>query len=239
RKRTLNNPRRHVMLATALATQHQPEAPALEAPQFAKPHSLISIGDFLRLGEIQRLFDTVPLDPYVKEGFRRKSLFRARLMKREVVVSDHAPLYQPSEYNPVHGGIYRHYPAMDQRLAELLQPVVHLFAACANLGPRDEVLVQAQRITATDGQTGFPVVEGWHQDNIKVLGLLLIDRVNVRGGISLLSPDRVQSIALAQTLAPGDFLLVNDPVVWHNTTPIEQQRSDQPGYRDLVISSSP
>jgi hypothetical protein len=229
------------MLATALAPtiHHEPEAQALEAPQFFKPHSLISIGDFLRLGEIQRLFDGVPLDPYVEAGFRRKSLFRARLMKGEVVMSDHAPLYQPSEYNPVHGGIYRHYPAMQARLAELLQPVVHIFAACANLRPQDEVLVQAQRITATDGQTGFPVVEGWHQDNIKVLGLLLIDRSNVSGGISLLSPDRGKTICFAQTLAPGDFLLVNDPVVWHNTTPIEQVRQDQPGYRDIVIITSP
>jgi hypothetical protein len=227
------------MLATALAPLAASEAPALEAPRFFKPHSLINIGDFLRLGEIQRLFDGVPLDPYVEAGFRRKSLFRARLMKREVVISDHAPLYQPSEYNPVHGGIYRHYPAMDARLAELLHPLIQIFAACANLGPRDEVLVQAQRITATDGQTGFPVVEGWHQDNIKVLGLLLIDRVNVSGGISLLSPDRGHSLGFARTLAPGDLLLINDPEVWHNTTPIEQLRRDQPGYRDIVIITSP
>src|SRR3954451_12978632 len=229
------------MLATALAPtiHHESEAQALEAPQFFKHHSLISIGDFLRLGEIQRLFDGVPLDQYVEAGFRRKSLFRARLMKGEVVMSDHAALYQPSEYNPVHGGIYRHYPAMQARLAELLQPVVHIFAACANLRPQDEVLVQAQRITATDGQTGFPVVEGWHQDNIKVLGLLLINRVNVSGGISLLSFDKGKSMSFAQTLQPGDLLLVNDPVVWHNTTPVEQIVADQPGFRDIAIITSP
>ena len=229
------------MLATALAPSFhdEPQAPAQEAPRFWKSHSLISIGDFLRLGEIQRLFDGVPLDPYVEAGFRRKSLFRARLMRGEVVMSDHAPLYQPSEYNPVHGGIYRHYPAMDDGLATLLSPVVRMFAACAGLTARDEVLVQAQRITATDGQTGFPVVEGWHQDDIKVLGLLLIDRVNVTGGISLLSRDKGQTLSFAQTLSPGDFLLINDPEVWHNTTPIEQVRRDQPGHRDIVIITSP
>lgn len=230
------------MLATALAPSFETEnqAPAaLAAPRFFKPHSLISIGDFLRLGEIQRLFDGVPLDPYVPEGFRRKSLFRARLMRGEVVMSDHAPLYQPSEFNPVHGGIYRHYQAMDEQLAALLHPVVSMFAACAGLTARDEVLVQAQRITSTDGQTGFPVVEGWHQDNIKVLGLLLINRVNVSGGISLLSPDKGKNLSFAQTLAPGDFLLINDTEVWHNTTPIEQLRRDLPGYRDIVIITSP
>src|SRR2546430_3086172 len=86
-------------------------------PSFSKPFSLINIGDFLRMDEMQALFEGVPLDPYVKEGFRRKSLFRARVSRNEVVMSDHAPLYQPVAFNPVHGGIYRHYPAMDARLA--------------------------------------------------------------------------------------------------------------------------
>jgi hypothetical protein len=227
------------MLATALSTS----APSLESvdqePRFDKPFSLINIGDFLRLREIQELFAGVPLDPYVPEGFRHKSLFRARVLKRKVVLTDHAPLYQPSEFNPVHGGIYRHYPAMDERLAALLHPVVSIFSACANLGPQDEILVQAQRITARNGQTGYPVVEGWHQDNIRVLGLLLVNRVNVSGGISLLSPDRGKSIAFAQTLAPGDFTLINDPVMWHNTTPIEQIDVGRAGFRDVVIITSP
>jgi hypothetical protein len=208
-------------------------------PRFEKPFSLINIADFLKLDEIQPLFDGVPLDPYVAEGFRCKSLFRARMAGRKVVVTDHAPLYQPVEFNPVHGGIYRHYPPMDHRLATLLHSVVSIFAACANLESHDEILVQAQRITAEEGRTGFPVVEGWHQDDIKVLGLLLINRVNVSGGISLLSFDRGKSLAFARELVPGDLLLVNDTVMWHNTTPIQQLVRDVPGLRDIVIVTSP
>jgi hypothetical protein len=224
-----------------LAHNLQPTAtiePATE-PRFWKPFSLINIADFLPLAEIQPLFDGVPLDPYVAEGFRCKSLFRARVDGRKVIVTDHAPLWQPVEFNPVHGGIYRHYPAMDERLATLLHSVVGMFAACANLTPRDEVLVQAQRITAQEGRTGFPVVEGWHQDNIKVLGLLLVNRVNVAGGISLLSHDRGKSLAFARELVPGDLLLINDPEMWHNTTPIEQISRAFPGFRDIVIVTSP
>jgi hypothetical protein len=228
------------MLADALETTLTDAAPANdEGPQFFKPFSLINIGDFLRLREIQSLFHGVPLDPYVSAGFRHKSLFRAKVSKGQVVQTPHAPLYQPTEFNPVHGGIRRHYPEMDGRLARLLDGLVNIFAACAGLTSRDEMLVQAQRITSTDGKTGFPVVEGWHQDDIKVLGLLLINRVNVSGGISLLSFDKGKSISFAQTLQPGDLLLVNDPVVWHNTTPIEQMVADQPGFRDIVIITSP
>jgi hypothetical protein len=214
-----------------------PAAPP--APRFWKTSSLIQIADFLKLDQIQALFDGVPLDPYVAAGFRHKSLFRARVDGPDVIVTDHAPLYQPVEFNPVHGGIFRHYPPMDARLAQLLRPLVILFAGCAGLSPRDEVLVQAQRVTASAGKTGLPVVEGWHQDDIKVLGLLLIDRVNVSGGISLLSPDRGQNISFARQLEAGDLLLINDPEVWHNTTAIQQIRPTRPGHRDIVIITSP
>src|SRR4051812_8000970 len=227
------------MFATTATTSAQLALASVpRPPRFFKPFSLINIGDFLRMREIQALFAGVPLDPYVEAGFRRKSLFRARQIDRRIVMSDHAPLYQPSEFNPVHGGIYRHYPAMDERLAQLLYPLASLFAACANLDQDDEMLVQAQRITA-DGGTGYPVVEGWHQDNIQVLGLLLINRVNVSGGISMLSADRGASLAFAQTLAPGDLLLINDPEVWHNTTAINQILAGQAAFRDIVIITSP
>jgi hypothetical protein len=221
------------MLATAI------DLPRSGAPRFQKDFSLLNIGDFLQLREIQRLFHGVPLDPYVPEGFRRKSLFRARLSDRKMLVTDHAPLYQPVEFNPIHGGIYRHYPAMDQRLAALLAPVAHIFGACAGLDESDEILVQAQRITAEQGKTGLPVVEGWHQDDIQVLGLLLINRSNVSGGVSLLSRDRGRSLAFEQQLRPGDFLLINDTVMWHNTTAIKQLTQDLPGFRDIVIITSP
>ena len=102
--------------------------------------------------------------------------------------------------------------------------------------------MQAQRVTASAGKTGLPVVEGWHQDDIKVLGLLLIDRVNVSGGISLLSPDRGQNVSFARQLEAGDLLLINDPEVWHNTTAIQQIRPDParpPGHRHHHLAHQP
>jgi hypothetical protein len=229
-----------MLAARSARTPKKPPAiVAPGAPHLLKPFSVIDIGDYLKLEEIQPLFDGVPRDPYVKEGFRRKSLCRTRVDGRTVVLSDHAPLYQPVEYNPVHGGLFRNYPPIDGRLLVLLHAAVKVFAACANLDAEDEILVQAQRITAAKGRAGYPVVEGWHQDNIRVLGILLVNRVNVSGGISMLSFDGGKTLAFAQLLEPGDLLLVDDTVMWHNTTPIEQMRSDLPGFRDIVIITSP
>lgn len=143
----------------------------------------------------------------------------------------------------MHGDIVRHYPAMELRLATLLTPLVQIFAACAQLRYEHEILVQAQRITANSGDdraTGFPVVEGWHRDNTKVLGIFLANKVNIEGGISLLSANREgTSLVFAKTLSVGEMLLVDDTAMWHNTTPITKSRADAPAYRDVVILTWP
>jgi hypothetical protein len=215
----------------------------LEHPTFPKRFGVLKIADLLELEDIQTSFAAVPLDAYVEEGFRHKSLTRIRVRGRQVILTEHGPLFQPKEYNPVHGDIVRHYPAMDEKLAVLLRPAMEVFATVARLGDEHEILVQAQRITASsgdDGRTGFPVVEGWHRDNTRVLGILVINRVNITGGISLLAHDeRGSRLALAQTLDPGDLVFVDDTVLWHNTTPIAKVRANAPAYRDVVILTWP
>jgi hypothetical protein len=193
--------------------------------------------------EIQAFFDRVPADPYVAAGFRHKSIMRVHVSEGQIHRAAHGPLFQPKEYNPVHGDIVRDYEEMDERLGRLLEPAIHIFAGCARLGRQHEILVQAQRITASsgdDGNTGYPVVEGWHQDNISVLGIFLVNRVNVAGGISMLARDRRgEDLAFAQTLSMGDLLLVDDTAFWHNTTPIARIDPARPAYRDIVIMTWP
>jgi len=222
-------------------------APATRTPAFGqhlnRPHAAIHLGDYLQMAEIQALFDRVPADPYVSAGFRRKSIMRVHVSDGQIHRAAHGPLFQPKEYNPIHGDIVRHYEAIDGRLGRLLEPAIHIFAGCARLGRQHEVLVQAQRITASsgdDGNTGFPVVEGWHQDNISVLGIFIVNRVNVAGGISMLARDRRgDDLAFAQTLDMGDLLLVDDTAFWHNTTPIARVDPSRPAYRDIVIMTWP
>jgi hypothetical protein len=213
------------------------------SPGFSKSHAIVSLGDYLDIDAIQSCFDAVPLDRYVEAGFRHKSICRVRVKNHTVRSTAHGPLFQSKEFNPVHGDIVRHYEEMAPRLAVLLRPVIQIFAACALLRHDHEVLVQAQRITASageDGTTGFPVVEGWHRDNTQVLGIFLVNRVNVEGGISLLSRDSSgDKLALSHTLGVGELLLIDDTVNWHNTTPIKKVCENAPAHRDVVILTWP
>ena len=223
------------------------QAPPARIPGFGphlnRPHAAIHLGEYLEMLEIQALFDHLPQDPYVSAGFRRKSIMRVQVSEGQICRTAHGPLFQPKEYNPVHGDIVRQYEEIGERLGKLLEPAIHIFAGCARLGRQHEILVQAQRITASsghDGNTGFPVVEGWHQDNISVLGIFLVNRVNVSGGISMLASDRRgEELAFAQTLGMGDLLLVDDTALWHNTTAIARIDPTKAAYRDIVIMTWP
>jgi hypothetical protein len=118
-----------------------------------------------------------------------------------------------------------------------------LFWTCARLKTSDEILVQAQRITATagkDGNSGLPAVEGFHRDNVSLVGILVVNRSNVTGGVSMLSySSDTDATAFADTLDPGDLLLFNDQNVWHYTTPIYQKERGAVGFRDVVLFGSP
>ncbi len=214
-----------------------------KVPQFDKSHSVLHVGNILDMERIQSLFDTVPLDGYVQGGFRRKSICRVKVGRGGLRLAEHGPLYQPAEYNPVHGGLTRDYPEMELELLGLLAPLIQVFAACAALSEEHEILVQAQRVTATsgeDGATGFPVVEGWHQDNTRVLAIFAVNRVNVDGGISLLAHDREgRRVALKRVLELGELLLIDDTTMWHNTTAITKESSADQAFRDVVILTWP
>jgi hypothetical protein len=228
--------------ALGSAARPMKDVHARPTPFLNKSFSLIRLGDHLAWDPIGARFDALPLDRYVEQGFRRKSLARVRVRDHALSESDHAPLFQPKAYNPVHGGLVREYSQMEAELLSLLAPAVRIFAACAHAGPQHEILVQAQRVTASggqDGSTGFPAVEGWHQDNTTVLGLLLVARSNIEGGISMLSFDAGGTdIGFAQRLERGDLLLVDDTKLWHYTTPIVST-GNAPAYRDVVILTWP
>jgi hypothetical protein len=99
---------------------------------------------------------------------------------------------------------------------------------------------ESDRIKGPYGTTGFPVVEGWHRDSTSVLGIFVVDRFNVSGGISMLARDSGGvNMAFARTLDIGDLLLVDDPSLWHNTTPISKIDPMKPAHRDVVILTWP
>jgi hypothetical protein len=203
---------------------------------FARLHT----AEWLDLVALQTSFNSVPLDPYVPEGFRRKSISRIRMNGSLPVVGPHEPLFQDEAINPTHGGLHRDYPAIPVAMVHELADAVRLFQTVTRIPESEEVLVQAQRVTpAADGSAGLPAVEGWHQDGVSFVGILLVDRAGLAGGKTLVSATADGSdLIFAGELQPGELLVFEDPRVWHWTSPVRSTGKGLP-HRDVVLFGWP
>ena len=202
--------------------------------------ALIDAGAWLDLASLAAPFGEIPEDPYVREGFRYKALSRMRIRGTEPVVGPHEPLYQSAEYNPVHGGIERRYPELTPAMVTAVASALRMFQVAARLPEDEEVLVQAQRITTGPaGAIGHPAVEGFHQDDVDVVGILLAGRAGLAGGETLVSGDADgQALVFAAELRPGQLLILDDRRVWHYTSPVRDTPPGR-GHRDVVLFGWP
>lgn len=192
------------------------------------------------LRRIRDNFAHLTIDPYVREGFRRKHIARLEVVDREPHVRlrmlPNEPLLQSHEFNPVHGGVRRSYPALIP-VRETAQ-VVNAFVRCCDLRPGDVVLAQAQRITCEPGAPGLPSVEDWHQDGVAEIGVFCVARYNIKGGRSQFRDAATHATVLDAILPEGRMVIFDDIPVQHRVTPIDVKDPETgTGYRDVLLLS--
>lgn len=187
------------------------------------------------------LFDNLTVDPYLKAGFRFKSIMRVRVDNGAVCKQRHEPLQILSSRRFVAEGgrIIRDYPEIPEHYLNgvLSEAILTYFDRCG-ISAQSEILVQAHRITSAGEQRSLPVIEGPHQDGMDYVGILCVARENIDGGVSQILADRT-TVLYEETLQPGELLLMDDQEYFHHATPtfcIDQTRS---GYRDILIFSTP
>eukprot|EP00128_Syssomonas_multiformis_P004607 Colp12_sorted_trinity150504_noHs@27795 len=241
---------------------------------------IVDATPFVDLSAWTKYMDTLPLDPYVKEGYRRKSIgwFRikhnncesdagidekiSRVNIASEIVEDttstakptwvrepysiwHLPQYglqQSAAYNPVHGDLCRHYPAIDSKFIED-HDVCALLVHYANyMQWEDEVvLLQFQSITASAEQPGIPAVEGFHKDGNEHAGMLIVERRNLVGAATQISKDAEgKELIYDEAIPVGRLLYWNDKAIWHYATPFTVVDSEKGGMgvRHVVLMSA-
>jgi hypothetical protein len=224
---------------TAVAAGNQ-EAGAVRRRVSPDGYTVIDAGGWLDLARLARLFGDVPADPYVPEGFRYKALGRLRMHGTKPVIGPHEPLYQSEEFNPVHGGIQRHYQPLPAEFVAGLADALRLFQTVARLAEDEEVLVQAQRVTTGTEGVGHPAVEGFHQDDVDYVGILLVGRHGLAGGKTLLAADADGSaLVFAGELGSGQLLVLDDRRLWHYTSPVRDIAGLGLGHRDVILFGWP
>ena len=191
------------------------------------------------LESLNRFWEGLPRDPYLKDGgryrFRRHASYEIKDQHLHLV--PHRAHWQSVNYNALHGGIERWFEPIKASL--LNDPawqavLLGLAKVLSGLKPVSTWFVEAHqfRIDTTDG-IGRPTPEGAHRDGVDFVTVFLLDRVGIKGGETRIF-DAQGSAGLRFTLTqPWSLLLMNDERMIHESTPI--QPLAKYGYRDTLV----
>lgn len=197
--------------------------------------------DAAAFARFARRWDDLPPDPHLRDGgryrFRRHASLRMAPDGREIAERVERAHWQPVDYNALHGGIRRQFaPAHADTLADgvfrgLLSGLGGLAAQVAGHA-LPFVEVHQFRIDTAAG-IGRPTPEGAHRDGVDFVAVVLIARVDVRGGESrVFEADGPAGMRFTLT-APGTTVLLDDARVIHETTPLQPDGAT--GHRDTLV----
>jgi hypothetical protein len=184
-------------------------------------------------------WDDLAVDTYLRDGGRYRRRRHACFIRNAggLTQANRRAHWQSEDYNALHGGMHRWFePVTHATLAHpawsgLIEGFGRLFA---ELRGQSRWYVEAHqfRIDTTDG-IGRPTPEGAHRDGVDFVVVLLVDRVDIKGGETrVFEADGThgQRFTLDQ---PWSALLLDDARVIHESTPI--QPLDRAGHRDTLV----
>ncbi|MEZ5815934.1 MAG: 2OG-Fe dioxygenase family protein [Hyphomicrobiaceae bacterium] len=184
------------------------------------------------------------MDTYMADGGR----YRRRRHAVYVVGRDgtaerqpHQPHYQTTDYNPLNGGIERHFaPVADEigsgaALGTIISFCGRLFSPLSPLVTGWKAEVHQFRIEAGPDEAGKPTPEGMHRDGVDWVLVLLVKRHNIKSGTTTIADLDKRDLGSFTLTDPFDAAIVNDSRVYHGVTPIEPINAGEPAYRDVLV----
>ncbi|WDS35621.1 2OG-Fe dioxygenase family protein [Pseudoxanthomonas sp.] len=184
-------------------------------------------------------WNDLAVDTYLRDGGRYRRRRHACFVRNAGALKQvpRRAHWQSEDYNALHGGMHRWFePVAETTLAHpawsgLIEGFGKLFAEVCGQ-PRWFVEAHQFRIDTADG-IGRPTPEGAHRDGVDFVVVLLVDRVDIKGGETrVFEADGThgQRFTLGQ---PWSALLLDDARVIHESTPI--QPLDGAGHRDTLV----
>lgn len=187
------------------------------------------------------------VDWYMADGgrYRRRRYGTFSITNETITRKQHQPHYQSRDYNLLNGGVERWFsPITDEigqhsALLAILQASSHM---ADTLTPHEDtptswhVEVHQFRIEAAAEGTGHPTPEGMHRDGVDWVFVFMVNRTNIREGVtSIHALDKTSELGSFTLTTPLDTAIVNDHRVYHGVTPVEPETPGKPAYRDVLV----
>ena len=196
--------------------------------------------------ELQRVHESwsrLPPDNHLKDGgryrSRRHSCFTLDVDGQALTQVEHRAHWQPVEYNALHGGIERWFEPVEPAVcrhpawrALLTQLGVTL---AQNLQTPQWFIEAHQFRVDTEGGIGRPTPEGAHRDGVDFVAVLLLERHQIKGGETRVFEADGPSGVRFTLRAPWSMMVLDDPRVIHESTPIPPLEPGGHGWRDTLV----
>ena len=182
-------------------------------------------------------------DRFMADGGRYRRRRHATFALRAGVFTrrPHQPHWQSRDYNPLNGDVQRWFDPVAP--ATIANPVAQaILAFCADsFDPAKSgdwhVELHQFRIEASVAQQGRPTPEGMHRDGVDRVMVMLIERRNVREGITRIGAPDGTPLGEFTLTDPGDTMLIDDHRIFHGVTAIHPVDPDQPAWRDALVAT--
>lgn len=196
--------------------------------------------------EFVRSWDELGPDLYMADGGRyRRRRYAAFAYEKDGGPSrkPHQPHYQSRDYNPLNGDIHRWFEPVSSDVAE--NPVTQaIFRLCfsaieqasAAAAPKPwHIEFHQFRIETLPDHVGRPTPEGLHRDGVDWVFVMLVQRTNVRDGVTEIGSSNGERLGRFLLKEPGDAVILDDHRILHGVTEIHAIDPERPAYRDVLV----
>ncbi|KEQ54822.1 2OG-Fe dioxygenase family protein [Sphingobium chlorophenolicum] len=184
-------------------------------------------------------WDDLGPDLYMADGgrYRRRRHATFACDHGRFTPKPHQPHFQSRDYNPLNGDVQRWFDPVEQATIDNTA-MQSIFAFCAHSfplkGPQHVELHQF-RIEARSGELGRPTPEGMHRDGVDWVFVMLVERRNVREGVTRIGAPGGRELGEFTLARPGDAVLIDDHRIMHGVTEIHALDPAQPAWRDALV----
>ena len=196
--------------------------------------------------EFAASWDDLGIDTYMADGgrYRRRRFCALSAIGTAVSRKEHQPHYQSRDHTRLNGGVERWFMPVHEAMTgnAFAQALVRY---CAVLFERASsttsgtipwhVEMHQFRIEATQTEQGAPTPEGPHRDGVDWVCVMLINRTNVRSGVTQIFDAAGRSLGEFTLTNPIDTVFLDDHRVFHGVTPIAPLDSENKANRDVLV----
>lgn len=210
---------------------------SLVAPSFGNLRVYENVVTPRKLAHIRRYFDCID-----GQGTRRKQVTRFDIDRESLEIKESKSKLRSVIFRPdspkVHPTLIS-FPALEYghsyEYDDVIRHTINYFVDECRLvrgTHEDEVIFQAERVSTIIPRE----TESWHQADVKHVGMVVLARENVKGGVDQFRSftGDLKLLELSQQFEPGSMIIFDDANVFHRVTDVESLGGNH-GHRDIFL----